>query len=247
MCTAPKRRVTPSANPPYAQQDCQYAGPLVPSHFRDFTYPGYTNALSFLPHGCPRFYPTETLFGNWDSPILLLAKDAAPTAVMRDSVKSDGCGGWRHAQRERGDYAGWKTNERLANLVRAHQLPDPLYGSATANMLYDDPEWSRSLPGFYSGPLHDYLVEVLRWVIGNMRNLRAVACISRESWYLTAVVLGDRAAAPRAREYRDQERMLSGSISSRKIVASAHFHPSRGSREQWALGWRGLASVIKQA
>jgi hypothetical protein len=218
--------------------------PSVPPHFRTFAHGGYTNALSFLPCDCARFYPTETLFGNWDSPILLLAKDAAPTGVMRDLVESNGCDGWRHAQRERGDRAGWKTNERLVNLVRAHQLPDPLYGSATANMLYDDPEWSRSLPGFYSGPLHEYLAEVLRWVIGKMPNLRAVACIGHESWYLTSVVLGDRTAARRAREYRDQEKMISGTVGGRKIAASAHFHPSRGSREQWALGWQGLAAAI---
>jgi hypothetical protein len=45
-----------------------------------------------------------------------------------------------------------------------------LYGSATANMLYDDPRWSRALPGFYDGPLNDFLRRILRWVTESMEN-----------------------------------------------------------------------------
>ncbi len=218
--------------------------PSIPQYFRDFRYEGYTNALSFVPHSCSRFYPTETLFGNWLSPVLLLAKDAAPTGVMRALVESGGCHGWRHAEREKGDRGGWRTNERLVELVRRHLLPEPLYGSATANMLYDDPQWSRSLPGFYSGHLHSYLAGVLRWVIGGMPNLRVIACVGKEAWYLTSVVLGDPAAARQSREFRDEQRMLMSRLGNREIAASSHFHPARGSREQWALGWSGVAKFV---
>jgi hypothetical protein len=118
----------------------------------------------------PCLYTTETLLGDWHAPILVLAKDAAPTGVIRELARLQGIGAWRHAERRRGDRGGWRTNERLAELSKC--VPgSKLYGSALANLLYDDPRWSRALPGFCAGPLHGYLADVLRWVIDSMPNL----------------------------------------------------------------------------
>lgn len=219
--------------------------PAIPDRFRRFEHPGYTNVFSIFPD-CPRLYATETLFGDWDAPVLLLAKDAAPTHVIRRLATSEGSRAWRHAERRRGDSGGWRTNERLAHL--SERVPgSKLYGSALANLLCDDPRWSRALPGFHSGPLHDYLADVLRCVIDNMPNLRAVACIGEHAWFLTATVLGQALAARQHRVYRDEERRLLGHVSYREIFASSHFHPARGSRAQWSLGWSRLASVIAQS
>jgi hypothetical protein len=215
--------------------------PSIPAWIKRFKHPGYTNAFEFLPDNCPRFFATETLFGDWDAPVLLLAKDTAPTQVMCDRVKVEGTDGWRHSQRARGDRGGYQTNERL--LTMARQVPcAKLYGSATANMLYDDPGWSRSLPDFHSGPLHEYLVDVLRWVVGNMPELRVVACLGREAWYLTAVVLGRSDIACEA-GCRDKERMIDGVVNDRTIMASAHYHPARASLEQRRLGWSQVVST----
>lgn len=220
------------------------ATPVIPDRFRRFSHPGYTNVFSFLPD-CPRFYATETLFGDWDAPVLLLAKDAAPTKAIRDRAETEGNDGWRHSQRCRGDRGGCQTNERLSEL--ATRVPGTkVYGSALANLLYDDPRWSRSLPGFYSGPLHDYLAEVLQWVTGNMPNLRAIACIGEHAWFLTTNVLGQAAVARRSALFRDEERGITGHVCGRSVVATSHFHPARGSREQWNLGWDRLSSIISQ-
>jgi hypothetical protein len=225
--------------------------PPIPPDIRRFRHDGYTNAFSFVSPECPRFYPTETLFGDWRAPFLILAKDAAPTHVMRGLVEREGCDGWRHAQRERRDPAGYRTNERLVDLVRSHALPEPLYGSATAHMLYDDPRWSRSLPGFYSGALHEHLADVLRWVIGES-SVRVIACVGIEAWFLTSVVLGYRwpsrsAAARSARDHRDKALIISGMVGKRELCATCHFHPSRGGPQQWNLGWSGLASLIDRS
>ena len=127
--------------------------PPIPDRFRGFSHDGYTNVFSFVP-SCERLYAIETLFGDWDAPVLLLAKDAAPADVNRKLPKTEGVGAWRHAERERGDPGGWRTNDRLKELAK--QVPSSkLYDSALANLLCDDPRWSRALPGFYSGPLHD--------------------------------------------------------------------------------------------
>src|SRR4051794_23637894 len=90
--------------------------PPIPKQFRQFAIDGYTNVFCILP-SCPRFYATETLFGDWDAPVLLLAKDAAPAHVIRDLARTEGVGAWRHAQRHLGDRGGWRTNERLTALA----------------------------------------------------------------------------------------------------------------------------------
>jgi hypothetical protein len=220
----------------------------IPQKFRDFRFKDWTNAFDFLPPNCPRFYPTETLFGDWHSSVLLLAKDAAPSCVMRKAFANEGIDGWRHAQKGR-DRAGYRTNERLVDLVRTHKLPTPLYGSAAAHMLYDDPRFSRNLRGFYEGALHDHLADVLRWVIGRMPNIRTIGCLGVEAWYLTSVVLEHpctpTTAAKNAAKHRDAESIITGYVNDREISASCHFHPSaRVSKEQLNAGWSGLAARV---
>jgi len=136
--------------------------PHVPDWIREFSYPGWTNVFQLVPKN-ESLYGTETLFGDWDASILLLAKDGAPTGVIRALRDKGESRPWRHAQREMGDRGGLRTNERISDF--AAMIPgEKLYGSATANLLYDDPRWSRSLPGFYDGPLNVFLQRVLCWV-----------------------------------------------------------------------------------
>lgn len=217
--------------------------PPIPQRFREFRHPGYTNVFSFLPT-CSRLYGTETLFGDWDAPVLLLGKDGAPTPVIRNLAAREGDGAWRHAQRERGDVGGYRTNDRLVRL--ANGLPKArLYGSATANMLYDDPAWSRGLPGFYAGPLRDYLAEVLVWVIGKMQRLEVIACLGKDAWHLTAVVLERPDQAQRSEVYRDGEQLMDGAVAGRPIAASAHYHPAaRVSDAMMSKGWASLAARL---
>jgi hypothetical protein len=219
--------------------------PEIPDRFRHLSFPGYTNVFSLLPD-CNRFYCTETLFGDWDAQTLILAKDPAPASVIKSRVSLEGEMAWRHSEHARNDSGGWKTNERIASQCRI--LPGTqLYGSATANMLCDKEGWSRTLPGFRRGILREYLHQSLCWVIENMPNLRAIACIGTDSWHLTADVLGRPESANHASKYRDAERLLEGSLGARSLVASCHFHPSRGSREQWALGWKTLARHLRES
>lgn len=216
--------------------------PEIPDCFRRFAYPGYTNVFSFLPN-CPRFYATETQFGDWDATTLLLAKDAAPTSEIRARAERDGQAAWRHSERAKGDRGGCQTNERLAELAAI--LPGTkLYGSAAANMLCDREGWSRPLPGFRRGRLHAYTVDVLRWVISNMPNLRGIACLGYDAWFLTTTVLGRPEVSRQGRAHRDGEHLIIGEVEGRLIGATCHIHPSRGSRAQWELGWEVLAAHL---
>lgn len=203
--------------------------PDIPDWIKSKKFPGYTNVYSFLPDATA-LYGTETLFGDWDAPTLLLAKDAAPTHVIKET-------GWRHADRNLGDVGGWRTNQRLKSL--ADDISgSKLYGSATAHMLYDDPNWSRSLQGFWEGELHDHLVEVLRWTICSMPNIQNVACLGREAWYLTSMAMSDAIAAKQWSHYREGRLTLNGSIKGKLIRAIPLFHPgARISTSRMKTNW----------
>jgi hypothetical protein len=185
-------------------------------------------------------YGTETLFGDWAGKTLLLAKDGAPTPVIKAIRDKGEARPWRHAQRELGDSGGWKSNDRI---VAASEglAGGKLYGSATANLLYDDPAWSRSLRGFYKGPVHEYLVRVLAWVIGSMPNIRCIACLGQEAWFLSNIAIGQHAAARHFAEHRDLCRSTSGTCSGKTVLAFALYHPAaRVSNESQQKPWDAM-------
>lgn len=218
--------------------------PNIPSEFKQFRHPGFTNIFEFLPD-CPRLYPTETLFGNWQASVLLLAKDGAPTDVMKAIVQREGADGWRHASRDKGDSKGLRTNMALIKLVEDHGLVgDCLFGSALAHLVYDDPRWSRKIPGLHNGPLSNHLQKTLAWVVSQMPNLRNIACLGEDAWKLACRTFGEGEKAARWQIYRDEEAPLICSLADRKIAITAHFHPSRGSHARKETGWKLLARTI---
>jgi len=143
-----------------------------------------------------------------------------------------------------GDLGGWRTNERLADF--AMMIPGgKLYGSATANMLYDDPRWSRSLPGFYDGTLNAFFQRVLGWALMSMPNVDHVACLGAESWFLTCQTIDNPGAGPNFQHYRDNRQTIEGTIGGKRVCAFPLYHPAaRVSTESMEAGWRALAKKI---
>lgn len=216
--------------------------PTVPDWIRNHPAPkGWTNVFTLVKSN-EHLYGTETLFGDWGGQTLLLAKDGAPTPVIRSLLAKGDPRPWRHAQRQLGDCGGWRTNERLSRL--AETVPGgKLYGSATANLLYDDPRWSRALPGFYSGPLHEYLRRVLQWVLESMPAVERVACLGAEAWFLTCTTLNQALAARRFSEYRAARKPVLGKVRGREISTFALYHPAaRVSDDTMGQGWDSLAT-----
>lgn len=212
--------------------------PALPDWIRHHSPPEqWTNVFS-LPHvHTDRLYATETLFGEWGGRTLLLAKDTAPTKEITR---------WEHAERELGDKGGWKTNQWLKE--HADSIPGgKLYGSATANLTYNGEGWSRSLPGFYAGPLQDYLTRVLRWVLESMPNVEVVGCLGAEAWFLTTTVLGHPGAARSLREHRNAARSIEGEHAGKRITAFALYHPAArvsntAKMAAWSAMTRGAAA-----
>jgi len=228
-----------------AQAKAKSGSPIIPNWIRDFRYPGWTNVFQLVPNN-KHLHGTETLFGDWSSGVLLLAKDGAPTGVIRALRDKGEPRPWRHAQRELGDSGGWRTNERLSSF--ASMIPETkLYGSATANMLYDDPRWSRSLPGFYNGPLNQFLQHVLVWVTESMPNLKCIGCLGAESWFLTCLTMGNVVGASNFQEYRDTKKPFEGRIGGKNLHAFPLHHPAaRVSTDSMERGWEAFAALVRK-
>ncbi len=199
--------------------------PRVPDWIRSYVPPaGWTNVFELVPSN-DHLYGTETLFGDWEAPTLLLAKDGAPTHVIRRLQDNGEARPWRHAQRQLGDKGGYVTNERLA-AAAAHLPGSKLFGSATANLLYEDPNWSRSLPGFHTEPLHAYLKRVLQWVLESMPNVKRVGCLGEEAWFLTCIVLANTNAAKQFARHRESHSPVVGFCGAKRISAFPLYHPA---------------------
>jgi hypothetical protein len=88
--------------------------PLVPNWIREFSYPDWTNVFHIVPNN-KNLYPEalrpdwKTQFNDWNSKILLLAKDGCPSDVIREGRDKGESQPWRYAQQELGDKGGWRT------------------------------------------------------------------------------------------------------------------------------------------
>ncbi len=222
--------------------------PPVPTWIRHFSYANWTNVFQLAPKN-RSLYPValneswKPHFNDWSGKILFLAKDGCPTRVIRDRLVRDDAQPWRYGQRELGDEMGWKTNEQLFRFASA--IPGgKLHGSAAANMLYDDDRSSRSLTGFYDGPLHDYLRKVLSWVLESMPQVEWVVCLGEEAWFLTCTNIGHPAAARAFKHYRDSNTPVRGALA-KTINAFQLYHPAaRVSNHLMEQGWRAFEAAL---
>jgi hypothetical protein len=139
---------------------------------------------------------------------------------------------------------GWTTNEKLYRF--ASTIPGgKLYGSAAANMLYDDDRTSRALSGFYGGQLHEFLKGVLAWVLESMPRVEWVACLGAEAWFLTCNTIGIPHLASLHREHRDSHKPVTGIIGKKKISAFPLYHPAaRRVDDLMEKGWESFGDAF---
>lgn len=152
--------------------------PPIPADIRNARVKGYRNVYELLPHET-RLYGTESLYGDWNGRLLLLAKDFACSSLVQERIDHGCADPYRHAQHLR-------TNKLLikhaAGLTRS---TDPvscgiLYGSALASLLRDDSEMSGNLPN--KAEAMDFGVRALRFTLQNMPNLQVIGCLGQEAW-----------------------------------------------------------------
>jgi hypothetical protein len=188
----------------------------------------------------PKLFCTETLFGDWDAPTLLLAKDAAPAHVIMQRIEDGDPNPWRHGIRGL-DPMGYQTNERVAELAEYLQ-GSKLYGSALAHMLKEEERTSGALAYFASGRLLEHLRRVLRFVVHSMPHLQAIVCLGNEAHRLVSLCANDRPMAALS---------VGGSINSslygRRVLVARLYHPSRPFPGGWVerrKEWQAVADQV---
>jgi len=150
--------------------------PRIPSRIRRSPSSAYTSIYEFCPNET-RLYGTESLYGDWDGELLLLSKDFAPRWVVEKRVARGDLRPFRHEDVP--GRMGFQTNRNLRLL--ADDIPcGKLYGSALAGLLRNDNKTSGALPDYPA--IRPYMRDVLRWVIEQMPNLRAIACLGADAW-----------------------------------------------------------------
>ena len=184
-----------------------------------------------------RFYPTETLYGDWDGEVLFLAQDALPAPALKNTIEDykkknisiDEA--WVHADRENPEHkGGFKTNEILkANKDKYIDPTKVLYGSITANMLFDmadgSKNYQRELKGFNNKILQAHMKNVLRWVVENMPNIKAIFCLGPKAWEVTSSFSNQEKNETNFQDYIRKAETLNVFISNKEVCLIPSYHP----------------------
>ncbi len=199
--------------------------PALPDWIRNAEVAGYATAHRLCPAET-RLFGTESLYGDWDGRVLLLAKDFGPSKILHQRVASGDTRPYRHEP-------SMRTNRRLQLLVGPVVEQGLLYGSALGNLLRDDDMVSGTLPNREAAL--DYGRNVLRFTIERMPNLHWIVCLGAEAWD----------CACRARELAgDWEAHRTSGEPLGSLVAA--YHPAaRIPRELMARPWRALTAMVE--
>ena len=210
---------------------------------REFRLDGYRNIYELLPNET-KIYGTETLYGDWDAELLLLAKDFAPVDLVETRIARFERDPYRHGERTLGDRMGHRTNDSLRRLMTHTFGTDrtALYGSVLAGLMRLDGSASGSLPNHVLAMA--YGVRVLEYVTDNMPWLRAVLCLGSEAWECatTRFRVGQSLRFDQARGAMQPAALKSD------IGLFALFHPAaRISNERKCLNWEGVGTWLDAA
>jgi hypothetical protein len=168
----------------------KFKTPAIPGWIRQLAASGYTNIFS-CKLGNANLFGTETLLGDWDGLILVVAKDFAPFDEVErlQNAAVDPSTIYRHNDGDGRYRTGLKTNTRLLKFMFGDQLGPTMIrgdGNTECGALYisacfflkggADP--SSSLEGWrVGGEAFDNSCRVAEFVIDHMPNLRCIACL----------------------------------------------------------------------
>ena len=148
--------------------------PTIPDWIRDFRCPNgrFRNIYEYAPDET-RLYGTESLFGDWDGELLLLAQDFCCTDDVEQRLDEGRGLVYAHSP-------AMITNRSLEVYTDGFDC-GILYGSALAGMLRVG-DSNSGLPGWTH--MSDHLCEVLRFTLDHMPNVSAIACLGSVAWDL---------------------------------------------------------------
>lgn len=211
--------------------------PQLPDWLRSFRTPNYTNIYELIPEE-NRLYGTESLFGDWDAEVLLLAKDFGTSQLVRERMAAGDSRPYRHEDKPR--HLGYLTNRNL--LEFATPLGGTLlYGSAMVGLLRNDGETSGWLRD--RSAVKEFVTAALQFTLTNMPRLRAVACLGVDAWSFSAQLFDtDPQAWAVQRESRAPH--MHGSVA---IFALTHPSRQTGGKLKVLQNWRALGDWLRLA
>ena len=196
--------------------------PPLPDWIRNAEVAGYATAHRLCPEET-RLFGTESLYGDWNGRVLLLAKDFGPSEILHHRIASGDTRPYRHEP-------GMRTNRQLQRLAEPFLEQGLLYGSALGNLLRDDDTVSGALPNREAALA--YGTRVFRFTIQCMPNLRWIVCMGAEAWECAC---GARELVGDWEEHRRSGEPLGPLI--------ATYHPAaRIPHEVMARPWRALTA-----
>ena len=157
----------------------------LPDWLTSFRQKPYTNIYEICPSETFVF-GTESLYGDWDAELLILAQDPGPAGEFEDLRDSGHSRPFAHREFRPGfprydpatGTGGAGTNKTIHRLAEHVDCPK-LYGSALVGMCRPGTRYHGKLTNLRM--VRPHCVRVLRWVIdpAQMRNLRAIICVGK--------------------------------------------------------------------
>lgn len=210
--------------------------PAVPRHLRAFRHPLYVNTYERLPQES-RFFGTETLFGDWDADVLLLAQDCGVVADLDARIAAKHLTPHGHGETLR-------TNTKLQQLASSISSPK-LYGSVLGNLWRRQGGKSDRLPD-WAGLVHAYAVPMLEWVVSVTR-FKAIACLGEYAWRGVLTAGDAMRSASDWGSFRDEGRVAQVTIAGRTLSVFAMYHPvARKEHDELAKNWTKLAEFLHE-
>jgi len=118
--------------------------PPLPDWVTQFRLPGYVNIYELVPQET-RLFGTESLYGDWNARVLLLAKDFACSNLLHQRIAARDLRPYRHEPTLRTNRALRRLADPLCTAPDAEHC-GLLYGSALASLCRDDGNMSGALP-----------------------------------------------------------------------------------------------------
>lgn len=209
--------------------------PPIPDWMKNTRVSGYTNIYELLPNE-PRVYGTESLFGDWNGRVLLLAQDFAPAQFVKDRIANGDADPFRHEPRLR-------TNISLLRHTQSIRYSDDpltcgvLYGSALAGLCKNEGGFRGKLDNIASAA--EYGSRVLRHTIQHMKRLQVVVALGNEPSAMIAATLCDGVDWKLARDSNTPVRTREGFY----VVFASHPVASI-KREVVRQRWNTVASLL---
>lgn len=160
--------------------------PPIPAAFKEIVAPaGHINPLQFLAD-CPNLFGTETLCGDWDGDLLLVAQDFAPASQFLNVLSKFGpVAAWRHNDGDGRYGAGGETNPRICGeLSRLARHVDILgQGASSCGVLYINACFfltnEKSTPSVEAYRLS---LPIVQFVLAHMVQLKTIACLGKPAF-----------------------------------------------------------------